>query len=111
MADELRARVEELERKMDMIAKWVDPNRSGYASPQLHRDLTTPPPKPRPKIEVVPKHDGYWVQCGNFRYGVFAGWSMPPHGTNFRFEADARAIAAAITAAGNYPAEYQETSR
>ena len=101
-------RIAELERQMGCIIEHAA-NTLGWG--MLYCMLTTPPPKPRPKIEVVPKHDGYWVQCGNFRYGVFAGWSMPPHGTNFRFEADARAIAAALTAAGNYPAEDMKEER
>lgn len=111
MADELRKRVEELERKMDLIAKWVDPSRSGYASPQLHRDLTTPPPKPRPVIEVVAGAYGWHVKCGD-HYWLSAVEKWNPRdsgGALTKFTADA--LRAALTAAGNYPAEYQETSR
>ena len=106
-------RIAELERKMDLIAKWVDPTRREYRASQLHRDLTTPPPKPRPKIEVVPVpvkyNESYFLLCGDCHWTGRA-WSNCGGGYEYSMH-DAEAIAAALTAAGNYPAEYQETSR
>jgi len=103
-------RIAELERQMQCIIKFFS-QCEHYLSPSLHRDLTTPPPKPRPKIEVVAGAYGWHVKCGD-HYWLSAVEKWNPRdsgGALTKFTADA--LRAALTAAGNYPAEYQETSR
>lgn len=115
MADELRARVEELERERDenrrrwsLLERYYAP-KTDYGTGDLYRDLTTPPPKERPKIEVVKTGSFYEIRCGTYAWDGTEWESDGGGGAYDTF--DANAIAAALTAAGNYPAEYQETSR
>jgi len=114
MPDDVRAmtdadRIAELERKMECIVKYFDPDSPKvYSADDCHRDLTTPPPKPRPKIGVVASGAGqgcYLIHAGNFFYDVQEGWWTRGGGTSFLNEDHARAIAAALEAAGNYPKE------
>lgn len=100
--DQLAADVAELKRQMACVVKWFS-SASGYNIGQCTRDLTTPPPKPRPKIEVVKVMDG--------RYGVrfdkwyWAGGGWYDYSYRMYSEHDARAIAAALEQSGNYPEE------
>ncbi len=104
-------RLAELERQMGVIAMFAEDGTLAEFQSELHRRLTTPPPKPRPVIEVVNLNDGFWVTCEGHRYSVFHGWQRFQHGTNFQREHDARTIAAALEAAGMYPEEYREKAR
>ena len=100
-------RIAELERKMGCIVKWCDPG-CFVTIPELHRHLTTKPPKPRPKIEVVASGAGqgcYLIHAGNFFYDVQDGRWTRGGGTSFLNEDHARAIAAALEQSGNYPEE------
>lgn len=98
-------RIAELERQMQCIIKFFS-QCEHYLSPSLHRDLTTPPPKPRPKIEVVPNPRGWGfvVACGGKTWSVIEDeWTLG--GSTGLSVFNARAIAAALEAAGNYPKE------
>lgn len=108
--DQLAADVAELKRQVACVIRWANPKKTEYTCPDLYRDLTTPPPKERPKIEVVKINapDSWNVTCGEWKW---CGDCWVKSDGYWYSEHDARAIAAALEAAGNYPEEYKEKAR